>query len=121
MNSQGLEQGEQSARRQYRLGDGTTALGAKTRYGPEQFKCPPAPNAGQVRTWKNTVYQNINAASGRLDSKALEWALQVEDDKVSDEDLHKVSRKFAILSQKIAAKLQNVSGGELGRLIANTV
>ena len=37
--------------------------------------------------------------------------MQVEDDNVSDEDLHIVPRRFAILSQKLAAKFQSISHG----------
>ena len=69
---------------------------------------------------EHIVNQNINLAPGRPDSKALEWAMQVEDENVSDEDLHEVPRRFAILTQKLAAKFQSVGKGDLERLILNT-
>ena len=79
------------------------------------------PEGERYRSWKNIVYQNINVASGRSDPKALEWAMQVEDDNASDEDLHEVPRRFATLSQELAAKFKSVARGELDRLICDTV
>ena len=79
------------------------------------------PSGMGFRAWKNTVYQNINVASGRPDSKALEWAMQVEDESVPDEALHEVPRRFARLSQKLSAKFQTISqapgalGGMMGK------
>ena len=56
-------------------------------------------------------------ASGRTDAKALEWAMQVEDENVSDEDRHEVPRRFAKLAAKFQAITQapGATGGMLGK------
>ena len=79
------------------------------------------PDGGRYQAWKNTVYQNLNAASGRPDDEVLIWARQAEDESVSDEDLHKLPRMFATLSRKFASALQERATGELGHLITLTV
>ena len=43
-----------------------------------EVKVPNLPSANQFRAWKHTVYQNVNAASGRRDDKALEWIRECE-------------------------------------------
>ena len=47
---------------------------------------PSLPKAGEFRAWKNLVYLNINSASGREDDYALDWAQQLEDPKLTDDD-----------------------------------
>ena len=76
------------------------------------------PTAAQYRGWRNVAYENINAASGRPDDKALIWALRADDlEGVPDEELRKSPKRFAILDRRISASLQKIAQGELGRQI----
>ena len=82
------------------------------------MKCGSLPTPAQYRAWKNTVFQNINAASGRPDDEALKWALECEDlDGVPDDDLACTSMKFGLLDRRLSARLQQIASGELGRQI----
>ena len=78
------------------------------------------PDAARYRAWKNVFDQKINTAFGRPDDKAFIRARPVEDESISDEDLRVVPRKFAILSRKIAATLQEKATGQVGRIITQT-
>ena len=69
----------------------------------------------------NAILNNINAASGRPDDSALVWAMQVNDDNITDDELSKTPKKFLTLSRDIAAKLQHIASGELGRCITQLV
>ena len=60
--------------------------------------------------------QNVNAASGRPDDKALLWIMQAKDPKVTNEQL-KHSGRHGILDRRISATLQKIAHGELGRKI----
>ena len=57
------------------------------RYKEEDFKCPPLPEPGRYRAWKNAVQQNTAAASGRPDNKAIVWVQTAFDKSISIEDL----------------------------------
>ena len=73
------------------------------------------PRVAQFRAWKQTVFQNTNAASGRPDDLALVWVRQVDDPVVALEDLRKCEKKFRLLDKRLASSLQKIVNGELGR------
>ena len=79
------------------------------------------PDAARYRAWMNTILNNINSASGRPDDKCLQWAMQVNDESITDEQLYKVPRIFMTLSREITSKLQHIATGELGRNITQLV
>ena len=93
----------------------------KSKYKEEELKIPPLPEYARVRAWKNTVFQNINTASGRPDDKALAWAMTADDEGVTEDQLMVIPNKFRQLSRKITGKLQNMATGELGRFITQIV
>ena len=66
--------------------------------------------ANQFIPWHNscqTSYAN----------QALQFAKQVEDESISDEQLKECPKKFANLSKMLAEALQKIATGELGRNI----
>ena len=91
------------------------------RYKEEEFKCPPLPEPGRYRAWKNAVQQNTAAASGRPDNKAIVWVQTAFDKSVPVEDLAIVPRRFRILSRKMSSKFQSVATGQLGLQITQVV
>ncbi|MDP7544528.1 MAG: hypothetical protein QGG31_02035, partial [Anaerolineales bacterium] len=82
-----------------------------------EVKVPVLPTANQFRAWKHTVYQNVNAASGRHDDKALEWIRECERIGSLPEEFKTCHRRFATLDRKLAAALSKCATGELGRLL----
>ena len=86
----------------------------------DEVKGKELPSAAGYRAWKNLLFQNVNTASGRVDDKALEWVRQVEDEALPDEHFRTVPIRFCTLSRKIAALLQRLGTGELGRKITQT-
>ena len=91
------------------------------RYKEEEFKCPPMPELGGFRAWKNAVQQNTAAASGRPDNKAVLWVQTAFDKSVPEENLKVVPRRFAILSRRMAAKFQSIGTGQLGLELSQIV
>ena len=88
----------------------------------DEVKVPNLPSPGQFRAWKNTVFQNVNVAAQRDDDKALVWVSQVDDQNITDEDLAKQPPlRFRQLSKRLAAALQKIASGELGRDITQRV
>ena len=84
----------------------------------DEIKCGNLPAPAQFRAWKNTILQNINAASGRPDDDALQWALKCEDfEGTPDSELSGVDPKFGLLDRRLSARLQMIATGELGRQI----
>ena len=83
----------------------------------DDIKFPKLPPIPAYRAWKNLVYQGVNAASGRPDDKAMRWAMQSEDQSLSDDFFHTVPKEFRTLSRKLATRLQEIASGELGREI----
>ena len=76
------------------------------------------PKPGEFRAWRNTVFQNVNAAAMRHDDTALLWVKQVDDPLVTDEMLARQSEKrYALLCKRLSAALQRIAHGELGRQI----
>ena len=91
------------------------------RYKEEEFKCPPMPELGRFRAWKNAVVQNTAAASGRPDNKAILWVQTALDKSVPEESLKVVPKRFRILSRRMAAKFQSIATGQLGLQISQIV
>ena len=83
----------------------------------DEVKTGNLPTPAQFRAWKNTLFQNVNAASGRMDDKALEWVMKTENLAIPDADMATCKRKFAILDRRLSAALQRIAHGELGRQI----
>ena len=68
------------------------------------------------------MFQNVNIAAQRDDDKALVWVSRVDDPNVTDEELtEQPELRFRQLSKRLAAALQKVVGGELGRDITQRV
>jgi hypothetical protein len=82
-----------------------------------EIKVPQLPNANQFRSWKHTVYQNINAAVGRTDDEPLKWIRECEKIDAEPDAFKTCAKRFATLDRKLAAALSNTITGELGRLL----
>jgi len=81
-------------------------------------KCGTLPKSAQARAWINMILQNVNAASGRSDEKALLWVRECLDLERVDSYFASSSRRFALLDARFGAALQQMAHGELGRQIS---
>ncbi len=78
---------------------------------------------GQFRAWRNSASRSANAASGRLDDKALHWVKQAEayDDVTDEQCAAEPPKQFKRSSRALATALQKIAAGELGRAITDHV
>ncbi|MCP4245128.1 MAG: DUF5377 domain-containing protein, partial [bacterium] len=78
---------------------------------------PPLPNASQLRAWRITLLQNLDATANRDDDKVIDWAREVEDESKPAEYFADSGKTFPSVDRKLAAALSKVATGELGRRI----
>ena len=103
---------------------GSTSSSEHKKTGGVDIKVGILPRVAQYDAWRNTLMQNIDAASNRTDSKALTWAQEVLDlDKFPDEYFADTEpqHRFAKLDKKLCAAMQRIVHGELGRTMTERV
>ena len=83
----------------------------------EHVSVPPLPKANAMRAWRNTVYQNVNSASGRPDDRTISWIRAVERPDAQPSDFLDSGKRFLTLDRKLGAALSKIATGELGRIL----
>jgi len=71
----------------------------------EHIKVGKLPSMKTFRAWKLAVFQNVNAASGRDDSKAPEWMMELDDPEKDIEYFAEYSGRFNQLDLRLGADL----------------
>ena len=75
----------------------------------DEVKIGHLPTPAQFRAWKNTLYQNVNSASGRYDDQAIKWVMEVENRDISIDQLRHVQTKWRLLDRRLSAALQRAA------------
>ena len=86
-------------------------------------KIPALTEPAGHRNWKVLAVQEISAASGRPDDKAIAWArtMYLSEEEMPIAKLWNTHRRFRTLSTKLAAAFLKVVKGELARRIQQLI